>query len=63
MMMSGYTLGFFFPKQTKHLAADQPKASSVRELDRTEPDGSDTLPVLTADGGEVPASFYFYRYF
>ena len=63
MMMSGYTLGFFFPKQAKHLAAAQPKTSSVRESSRTEPDGRDALPVLTAEGGEVPASFYFYRYF
>lgn len=63
MMMSGYTLGFFFPKQAKHLAADRPKTSSANEPRRTEPDRNESLPVLTADGGEVPASFYFYRYF
>jgi hypothetical protein len=63
MMMSGYTLGFFFPKQAKHIAADQPKVSSVGACGRTEPDRSETSPVLAADGGEVPASFYFYRYF
>jgi len=63
MMMSGYTLGFFFPKQAKHLTADQPKTSSVKESRRTEQDRTDPLPVLTAEGGEVPASFYFYRYF
>lgn len=64
MMLSGYTLGFFFPKQVKHIAAHPPKTASVREAVR---DGDDrrteSQPVLTAEGGEVPASFYFYRYF
>jgi hypothetical protein len=63
MMLSGYTLGFFFPKQVKHIAANPPKAPSVRESVRGETERTDARPVLTGDGGEVPASFYFYRYF
>lgn len=63
MLMSGYTLGFFFPKQAKYTATDRPKVSSVREPSRIEADRREAPPVLTAEGGEVPASFYFYRYF
>lgn len=62
MMLSGYTLGFFFPKQVKHIVANPPKAPSVREVARAEADRTDARPILTSDG-EVPASFYFYRYF
>jgi hypothetical protein len=63
MMLSGYTLGFFFPKQVKHIAANMQKPSSVRDASRAEADRMDARPILTSDGGEVPASFYFYRYF
>ena len=63
MMLSGYTLGFFFPKQVKHIAMNPPKAPSVREPARDEADRDEARPILAGDGGEVPASFYFYRYF
>ena len=62
-MMSGYTLGFFFPKQAKHLAVAQAQTRSVSESGRTEPDRSDAPPVLAPEGGEVPVSFHFHRYF
>lgn len=63
MMLSGYTLGFFFPKQVKHIAANPAKAPNVRESVRDDADRTDARPILSSDGGEVPASFYFYRYF
>jgi hypothetical protein len=65
MMLSGYTLGFFFPKQVKHLAASAgvaavPTAPKIeiepRNLNETRPDAD-------FESREVPAAFYFYRYF
>jgi hypothetical protein len=63
MLLSGYTLGFFFPKQAMHAPAMPPKAPSVTKVSRDDADTADVRPFVTVDGGEVPASFYFYRYF
>jgi hypothetical protein len=62
MMLSGYTLGFFFPKQAKHMTAihadrqDRETPSRSRNLNETRPDAD-------FESREVPAAFYFYRYF
>lgn len=63
MLLSGYTLGFFFPKQAKHLAATPEKTDherkvrcEARELEATRPDAE-------SESREVPAAFYFYHHF
>jgi hypothetical protein len=63
MMMSGYTLGFFFPKQVKHMAVMPPKLPSDRKAQIESPDLNETRPDADFESREVPASFYFYRYF
>ena len=62
LMLSGYTLGFFFPKQAKHLGnapltaiKDKPKGPEM-DLALTRPDAE-------SEAREVPAAYYFYRYF
>jgi hypothetical protein len=63
LLLSGYTLGFFFPKQAAHLSADLPgdiaaktQAARTDELARS--------PLRdTPERAEVPASLFFYRYF
>ncbi len=63
LLLSGYTLGFFFPRREKGPAADPgqdtvPRTSAERlaPVD-SEPDGE------SPDRAEVPASLYFFRYF
>lgn len=63
MMLSGYTLGFFFPRQVKSLAAaparmppDDKIVAEPRDLNRTRPDAE-------SESREVPAGYYFFRYF
>lgn len=60
MMMSGYTLGFFFPKQTKHLANEAP---AKPEPHKPVIDLAQTRPDADHEAREVPAAYYFYRYF
>lgn len=62
MMLSGYTLGFFFPKQVKSMAAVSPEPpgdrrtrTETRNLDKTRPDAD-------SESREVPAAYYFCRY-
>lgn len=62
LMLSGYTLGFFFPKQTKHLA-NPPPASLASKPKTPEIDLTFTRPDAESEAREVPASFYFYRHF
>lgn len=63
MLLSGYTLGFFFPKQAEHLAA----ARATPEIDISEEhrksDLARTRPDAESESREVPAAYYFYRYF
>lgn len=63
LMLSGYTLGFFFPKQVKHIAASQAKVLSDHEAPQPIYDLNETRPDADFESREVPAAFYFYRYF
>ena len=63
LMLSGYTLGFFFPKQTKHLVAQPARTPPDRKAVRKQADLSKTRPDADSENREVPASYYFYRYF
>ena len=62
LMMSGYTLGFFFPKQARHIAKNSP--APVDENPKpAEIDLAFTRPDAGSEAREVPAGFYFYRHF
>jgi hypothetical protein len=63
MLLSGYTLGFFFPKQAMHIAAMQAKPEIDIKSDEKTADLSKTRPDADFESREVPAAFYFYRYF
>lgn len=63
LMLSGYTLGFFFPKQAKHLAVRPAKAPCDNKPERMQIDLSKTRPDADSESREVPAALYFYRYF
>lgn len=62
LMLSGYTLGFFFPKQTKYLA-NPPAASAEDKPKAPEYDLAFIRPDAASEAREVPAAYYFYRYF
>lgn len=62
LMLSGYTLGFFFPKQTKHLA-NPPAAPTGDKPKAPEYDLAFVRPDAASEAREVPAAYYFYRYF
>jgi hypothetical protein len=62
LMLSGYTLGFFFPKQARYLPV--PDAAAGRDLrpserDEARQDAQEAEP----ERSEIPAGYYFYRYF
>jgi hypothetical protein len=63
MLMSGYTLGFFFPKQAMHIPASPSKPEIDVRADRLKTDLSKTRPDADFESREVPASHYFFRYF
>lgn len=67
MLLSGYTLGFFFPKQAMHIAAAQTKPEidikSDHKPDRKSGDLGKIRPDADSESREVPAAYYFYRYF
>lgn len=63
MLLSGYTLGFFFPKQAARLELN---SSSIAETDRRRVDETRPDPAPRSDDSErpeTPAAHYFYRYF
>lgn len=62
-MLSGFTLGFFFPKQAGHLAVPPAETPSDRQDPPVKRDLNRTRPDADFESREVPASFYFYRYF
>ena len=63
MMLSGYTLGFFFPKQAKFLAVASAEPSDSRAPRVETGNLNETRPDADSESREVPASFYFHRYF
>ena len=67
MVLSGYTLGFFFPKQAMHIAAKQGKPEidikADPRPDRKSGDLDKTRPDADSESRELPAAYYFYRYF
>jgi hypothetical protein len=63
MLLSGYTLGFFFPKQAMHISATQAKPEIDIKADRKTVDLAKTRPDAGSESREVPAAYYFYRYF
>jgi hypothetical protein len=63
MLLSGYTLGFFYPARTKDLSADRPDARPGRTPDEKADGDVDPPPAGSPERPEVPASLYFYRYF
>ena len=63
MLLSGYTLGFFFPKQAMHIAAAQGKPEIEIKPDNRKVDLGKTRPDAESESREVPAAYYFYRYF
>lgn len=63
MLLSGYTLGFFFPKQAMHLAAAQAGAEIDVRTESKKVDLTKTRPDAESESREVPAAYYFYRYF
>lgn len=63
LLLSGYTLGFFFPKQAARLDLNP---STIAESDRRRPDETRPDRALRTDDSErpeIPAAHYFYRYF
>ena len=63
MLLSGYTLGFFFPQREKGPAAD-PRPDTVPRTSAEQLDPAASEPAgETPDRAEVPASLYFFRYF
>lgn len=63
MLLSGYTLGFFFPKQVMHITTTQATPEIDIKSEKTTADLSKTRPDADFESREVPAAFYFYRYF
>ena len=63
MLLSGYTLGFFFPKQAMHVDKKQARPEFDISDQTTKPDLSKTRPDAESESREVPAAYYFYRYF
>jgi hypothetical protein len=63
MLLSGYTLGFFFPKQAMHLPVEQGEPEIDIKIDRERVDLAGTRPDADSESREVPASYYFHRYF
>lgn len=63
LILSGYTMGFFFPKQARHLTTPVAKARLESPAEQPERDLNETRPDAASESCEVPASFYFYRYF
>lgn len=63
LMLSGYTLGFFFPKQAGHLRDKAPAASTGKEPACRPTEAVDTLPGDEPERAETPFAFYFHRYF
>lgn len=63
MLLSGYTLGFFFPKQAMHIAATQATPEIDIRAEGKKLDLSKTRPDAESESREVPAAYYFYRYF
>lgn len=63
MLLSGYTLGFFFPKQKARLPASPPVEATVLMRPETVADAKNAEPAGANERAEVPAFSYFYRYF
>lgn len=63
LTLSGYTLGFFFPKQAMHLAEDPAETPPEKKAEPKRLDLTEVRPDTDPEHAEVPASFYFYRYF
>jgi hypothetical protein len=63
MLLSGYTLGFFFPKQALNSPKSQGKPEIDIEHDREAGDLARTRPDADFESREIPAAHYFYRYF
>ena len=63
MMLSGYTLGFFFPKQAKFLAAASAELPADQTSRREAGNLNETRPDADSESREVPASLHFHRYF
>ena len=63
LMLSGYTLGFFFPRQAGDREDKAPAASSGKEPAHRPPEAADTRPGDEPERAETPFAFYFYRYF
>ena len=63
MFLSGYTLGFFYPKRTKDLKADRPDSEAERTRATRADEDIDPPLAIASECLEVPASLYFYRYF
>lgn len=63
MFLSGYTLGFFYPKRTKDLSADRPDARPGKTPAKMADGDVDPPLAVSSERPEVPASLYFYRYF
>jgi hypothetical protein len=63
LILSGYTMGFFFPKQARRPATPTTNAELESLAERPNRDLSETRPDADSESREVPAAFYFYRYF
>lgn len=63
LLMSGYTMDFFFPKQAKHPSAETREDVAAKSVVAT-PGKAATPPMADAlERTEVPAFYYFFRYF
>jgi hypothetical protein len=63
LLLSGYTLGFFFPRRAKGPAAE-PGQDIVPKPSAEQSDPGKFGPAgERPDRAEVPASLYFFRYF
>lgn len=58
LLMRGYTLAFFFPKQSKYLTRNAPKTAAEIGPDTT---GGRVIP--DTERAAVSAASHFYRYF
>ena len=63
MILSGYTLGFFFPKQAKFKAPVADTPLPAQKGPAVSRDLSETRPDAASESREVPAAFYIHRFF
>jgi hypothetical protein len=63
MILSGYTLGFFFPKQARFRAPVADRPPSTQEGQAGSRDLNETRPDAASESREVPAAFYIHRFF